>query len=283
MFKKIGLTAVLLALFSTPALAVCGKVTDCTALTSVADNDLSYIVDVSDTTIAATGSGKKITRTNYLKANLMSIDGLTSAADRLPYFTGSGTASLATFTTAGRALVDDADAAAQRTTLGLGTIATQAASSVTITGGDISGTTIAGATGGSFSASGKVGEILQATLAAGSAISLSNGVNTDILNLAYTAGNWWVTQKDCIVYTGITSTVLLFFGGSATGDNQTGITNYNSAIIEHPTAGGSGTACGTVTYPLTASGSGTVYLKTNGAFTVGSATSYGTISMMRIP
>jgi hypothetical protein len=72
-------------------------------------------------------------------AELTAIAGLTSAADKGIQFTGSGTAAVFDLTTAGKALLDDASASAQRTTLGLGTIATQDSSNVSLTGGSITG------------------------------------------------------------------------------------------------------------------------------------------------
>jgi hypothetical protein len=52
-------------------------------------------------------------------AGLLSIAGLTTLADRSIYTTASDTYAVYTLTAAGRAILDDADAAAQRTTLGL--------------------------------------------------------------------------------------------------------------------------------------------------------------------
>ena len=73
-------------------------------------------------------------------AGLQSISGLTTAANQGIFLTGSDTYSVYTFTAAGRALLDDADAAAQRTTLGLGTLATQSGTFTGTHSGTSSGT-----------------------------------------------------------------------------------------------------------------------------------------------
>lgn len=59
-------------------------------------------------------------------ATLTAMAGVTTAADRYIYFTNSDVAAVGTITTFGRSLIDDTDAAAARTTLGLGSAATQA-------------------------------------------------------------------------------------------------------------------------------------------------------------
>ena len=86
-------------------------------------------------------------------AGLASIAGLTTVADRMIYTTASDTYAVTTLTSAGRAILDDVDASAQRTTLGLGTIATQNANNVSISGGSVTNlTTFDGITidGGTF-------------------------------------------------------------------------------------------------------------------------------------
>jgi hypothetical protein len=81
--------------------------------TGVTDTEFDYLDGV--TSNIQTQFGNK----QPLDTELTAIAGLTSAADRLPYFTGSGTASLATFTSTARSLLDDASTSAMRTTLGL--------------------------------------------------------------------------------------------------------------------------------------------------------------------
>jgi len=89
----------------------------------------------------------------------------------------------------GATLVDDADASAARTTLGLGTISTQASDSVSITGGSVTGITdLAIADGGTGASTASVarGNLLPSYSGNGSKVLALNSGGTDVE---------WVTQS----------------------------------------------------------------------------------------
>ena len=110
-------------------------------LTSAADKGIQFTGSGSAATYDLTAAGKALLddadasaqRTTMgvaigsdvqaYDAGLASIAGLTTAANKVIYTTGSDTYAVTDFTAFGRSLVDDADAAAGRTTLGLGSAA----------------------------------------------------------------------------------------------------------------------------------------------------------------
>lgn len=94
------------------------------------------LLALADAAALQTAAGTVIgTNVQAFDADLSALAGVTSAADKVPYFTGAGTASLTSLTSYGRSLIGGVDAAAVRLTLGLGTMATQDANAVAITGG----------------------------------------------------------------------------------------------------------------------------------------------------
>ena len=244
------------------------------------------ITGITDITIADGGTGASDaanarvnlgvaigTDVQAYDAGLQSISGLTTAADQGIYATASDTYAVFSLTAAGRALLDDADAAAQRTTLGLGTLATQSGTFTGTHSGTSSGTNtgdqtitltgvVTGSGTGSFATSLAAGVVENANIAADAVTyeKIQDTTSTDIILGRSSSGGGLIEEIACTA----AGRALLNDATAANqrttlglGDLVTSTGTWTDGSVFSGTSSGTNTGDQTITLTGAVTGSGT--------------------------
>jgi hypothetical protein len=149
----------------------------------------------------------------------------------------------------------------------------------TLTAGQLPGETSTGS-----ATAGNVGEVIQSSVASGSAVSLSTGVAVNITSISLTAGDWDVSAN---IYYGPAAstniTVLIASISQTTGTldlTTLGATNNQRQGGFVPGAGGT-VNCLVGPLRISLSGATTIFLVTQANFTVSTLSGYGAIRARR--
>jgi len=236
------------------------------------------LVDDADASTSRTTLGLAIgTDVQAYDAGLLSIAGLTTAADRYIYTTANDVYTTGAITTFGRSLVDDADASTARTTLGLGTLATQS--------GTFSGTSSGTNTGDQTAASlsltiGTYTQAYDAGLTSIAALTTASGSYPyATANDVYTTGTSTAYGRSLLASSGVESLI------TTTLTAGTGIVLSYDSVTDTATINTSGLVIGTNIQAYDAglqsiagltTGSGNyIYATASDVYTTGVITAFG--------
>ncbi len=142
---------------------------------------------------------------------------------------------------------------------------------------NVTGDQLPGTTTNDNANSGNVGEYISSTVAAGSAVSISNGVAANVTTVSLTAGDWDVFGQLFINPAGGTITTLLI---GSTGVTTATLSSPPDFVLGYTSTGtGIGSPLTSRRYSFTTTT--TVYMVVDANFSGGTNTAYGTLSARR--